>query len=236
MSTRLVVAVDVPTFDRARRIVESLDGLDVLFKVGYEAYYGYGADFLALLQARGASYMLDLKLHDIPNTVRAAVRTVVRSGVKLITVHALGGSEMLATAAEAASERAAELKIDEPAVLAVTILTSIAPGELSELGLQGGPGENVLRLATLAHAARCAGIVCSVGEVAAVKSSFGNTFITLCGGVRPAGSAHGDQKRVASPRDAREVGADYVVVGRPITGDADPAGATRAILDELAAA
>jgi orotidine-5'-phosphate decarboxylase len=231
--TRLVVAIDVPTFVRAKNLIETLAGVDLTFKVGYEALYGYGPELLALLESRGAAYMLDVKLHDIPRTVHAAVRALVRPGVALLTVHALGGAEMLAAATEAAAERAAELGIEPPGVLAITILTSIGAEDLNELGLAGGPGENAIRLAALARDARCAGAVCSVAEVADLKSFFGSEFIALCPGIRPGGSAHGDQRRIATPRDAHAAGADYIVVGRPIVDDADPAAAARAILADL---
>jgi orotidine-5'-phosphate decarboxylase len=233
MAPRLVVALDVPTLERAERLVDALSGVDVTFKVGYEALYAYGAPLLDRLAAQGARYMLDVKLHDIPRTVHAAVHALVRPGVALLTVHALGGAEMLAAAVEAAEERAAELGVPAPGILAVTILTSIAPEELNELGLIGGPGENAIRLAALARDARCHGVVCSVAEVADLKGFFGADFAALCPGIRPGGAAHGDQKRIATPRDARLAGADYVVVGRPIVEDADPAAAARAILAEL---
>jgi orotidine-5'-phosphate decarboxylase len=150
-------------------------------------------------------------------------------------VHALGGAEMLAAAVEAAEERAAELGVAAPGILAVTILTSIAPEDLNELGLQGGPGENAIRLAAHARDARAHGVVCSVAEVADLKAFFGAEFAALCPGIRPAGSTHGDQKRVATPRDARAAGADYIVVGRPIIHDADPSAAAQAILADLQA-
>ena len=194
---------------------------------------GTGRELVAVLEAAGAAYMLDLKLHDIPRTVQAGVRALVRPGVRLLTVHALGGDAMLRAAVEAAHERAGELAIAPPEVVAITVLTSIAPEELNELGLQGGPGENAIRLAALARDARCAGVVCSVHEVAQIKSFFGQRFITLTPGIRPAGSSHGDQARVATPRAACAAGADYIVVGRPIVGDSDPYNAARFILDEL---
>jgi orotidine-5'-phosphate decarboxylase len=231
---RLVVALDVPDPSRAATLVALLAPLGVLFKIGYEAFYGYGDQIREELTRRAAGYALDLKLHDIPNTVHAAVRAVVRPGVRLLTVHALGGAAMLEAAVEAARERAAELSIPAPEVYAVTILTSIGAEELGELGLTGGPGENAIRLAALARDARCDGVVCSVREVPSLKSFFGTEFGTFCPGIRPSGSAHGDQKRAATPREAREAGADYVVVGRPIVGDADPVNAARAILTELA--
>ncbi|HYZ17467.1 MAG TPA: orotidine-5'-phosphate decarboxylase [Candidatus Acidoferrum sp.] len=230
---RLVVALDVHDPSRAATLVATLAPLGVLFKVGYEAFYGYADQIREELTRRAAGYALDLKLHDIPNTVHAAVRAVVRPGVRLLTVHALGGATMLETAVEAARERAAELSIPAPDVYAVTILTSIGAEELGELGLGGGPGENAIRLAALARDARCSGVVCSVREVPSLKSFFGTEFGTFCPGIRPSGSAHGDQKRAATPREAREAGADYVVVGRPIIEDADPLNAARAILTEL---
>jgi orotidine-5'-phosphate decarboxylase len=233
VKTRLVVAIDVPTFVRAERLIDALSGIDVTFKVGYEALYGYGPELLKLLEASDAAYMLDVKLHDIPRTVHAAVHALVRPGVALLTVHALGGTEMLAAAAEAAGERAAELGIDVPRVLAITILTSHAPGDLAPLGLTGGPAENALRLAALARDAGCAGVVCSVAEVAGLKSSFGEKFLALCPGIRPGGSAHGDQRRVATPHEAHAAGADYIVVGRPIVEDTDPAAAAQTILADL---
>ncbi len=214
-------------------IVKKLAPLGVLFKVGYEAFYGYGDTIREALSRDGAEYVLDLKLHDIPRTVEAAVRAVVAPRVKLLTVHALGGAQMLEAAVLAAEERAAELGIPAPEIYAVTILTSIGAEDLGELGLIGGPGENATRLAALARDARCAGVVCSVREVADLRAYFGAEFGTLCPGIRPGGSAHGDQKRAATPREAREAGARYAVVGRPIVEDADPVGAARAILAEL---
>jgi orotidine-5'-phosphate decarboxylase len=231
---RLVVALDVPDSAWAATLVERLAPLGVLFKIGYEAFYGYGDAIRGALGAHGADYALDLKLHDIPRTVHAAVREVVRPGVALMTVHALGGAPMLEAAVEAAGERAAELGIPVPAIYAVTVLTSIGAEELGELGLSGGPGENAIRLAALARDARCAGVVCSVREVGDLKAFFGTEFGTFCPGIRPAGTSHGDQKRAATPREAREAGADYAVVGRPIVDDADPVNAARAILADLA--
>lgn len=233
VQTRLVVALDVPTFVRAERLIEALAGCEVTFKVGYEALYGYGPELLSLLEARSAVYMLDVKLHDIPRTVHAGVQALVHPGVSLITIHALGGAEMLSAAVEAAAERAAELGIAIPRVLAITVLTSHAPADLATLGLAGGSVENAMRLAGLAKGANCAGVVCSVSEVRELKAAFGNDFIALCPGIRPSGGAHGDQRRVATPREAHLAGADYIVVGRPIVEDNDPAAAAEAILSEL---
>ena len=230
---KLIVALDVPDFAHASELIEMLAPLGVWFKVGYEALYGYGDALREKLDACQANVFLDAKLHDIPRTVEAGVRALVRPGVRILTVHAIGGNEMLVAAVEAAGARAAELGIAVPQIFAVTILTSIAPESLRELGLLGGPGENVMRLAALARDARCAGVVCSANEVADLKAYFGHDFAALCPGIRPGGSAHGDQKRVATPEAAIAAGADYLVVGRPIVEAPDPIAAARAILAEM---
>jgi orotidine-5'-phosphate decarboxylase len=233
---KLVVALDVATLDAACGLVEKLRSLDVIFKVGYESLFGYGDELRKRLEQAGALSFVDAKLHDIPRTVGAAVRALVRPGVEIVSIHALGGNDMMAAAVEAAGERAAELGIAPPKIFAVTVLTSIAPEELNELGLQGGPGENVMRLAALARDARCDGVVLSAHEVRDLKRFFGDDFLALCPGIRPAGAAHGDQKRVATPQSAVEAGADYLVVGRPIVEAKDPRAAAQAILDEISAA
>jgi orotidine-5'-phosphate decarboxylase len=232
-SPKLVVALDVSSAQAAFALIDRLRELDVIFKVGQEALFGYGEAIRRRLEERGAHAFIDAKLHDIPRTVAAGVRALVASGVDIISVHALGGNDMMVAAVDAAAERAVELGIEPPKIFAVTILTSLAPEELNELGLRGGPGENVMRLAALARDARCDGIICSTHEAADLKRFFGADLATLCPGIRPAGAAHGDQKRVATPREAVAAGADYLVVGRPICEASDPAEAARAILDEM---
>lgn len=236
MNSRLVVALDVPDPDRAVSLVDLLAPQGVLFKVGYEAFYGYASVIGRALARHEAAYALDLKLHDIPRTVHAAIRSVVVPGVRMLTVHASGGAEMLRSAVAAARERAAELGVAVPEIYAVTILTSLDGADVAALGLPGSAQDGALRLATLARDAGCDGVVCSVREVPALRAALGPALRTFCPGVRPAGSAHGDQKRAATPREAREAGVDYVVVGRPIVEDRDPVAATRAILAELAGA
>ncbi len=231
--SQLIVALDVETASAAEELVDQLIELDLFFKVGYEALYGYGEQILRSLQERDIRYFVDAKLHDIPRTVRAAVRALVRPGARIINVHALGGHEMMRGAVDAAQERAAELGLPEPQVFAVTVLTSIASEDLGELGLRGGPAENAIRLAALARDAGCQGVVCSAHEVADLKKFFGNDFMTLTPGIRPSGVAHGDHQRVTTPAQACAAGADYLVVGRPITEAAEPAKAARAILAEM---
>lgn len=233
---RLIVALDTPDPDRAESLVRSLAPLGVIFKVGYEAFYGYEPRIRAAIDAVGADRFVDVKLHDIPRTVAAGIRALVAPNVRIITVHALGGARMLEAAVCAANERASELSIPAPEIFAVTVLTSIESFEYEELGLSGGPGENAIRLGALARDARCAGIVCSGGELADLKSFFGSEIKGLIPGVRPIGALFGDQARVVTPREAVEAGADYLVVGRPILEAADPVAAARRILEEMDAA
>lgn len=230
---QLIVALDVPSAEEAERLVDQLYELDVLVKVGLEALCAYPERILSYCQARDVRTFVDAKLHDIPRTVAAAIAHLVRPNVHLINVHALGGLEMMRAAVDAAQERASELGVTAPHIFAVTLLTSIAPEDLNELGLSGGPGENAIRLAALARDAGCAGVVCSAHEVRDLKRFFGDDFLTLTPGIRPTGSAHGDQKRVTTPAQAVAEGADYLVVGRPIVEAEDPVAATRAILDEM---
>jgi orotidine-5'-phosphate decarboxylase len=230
---QLVVALDVPQADEAERLVDSLYELDVVFKIGLEALYGYPERIFSYCEARDVRSFVDAKLHDIPRTVSAAAQRLVRPGVHIINVHALGGVSMMRAAVESVTERASELGLSVPHVFAVTILTSHASDELGELGLSGGLSENATRLAALARGAGCSGVICSAHEVRALKLAFGDEFLTLTPGIRPGGSAHGDQKRVTTPAQAVEAGADYLVVGRPITEAPDPLAAAKAVLDEM---
>ncbi len=230
---QLIVALDVPSAEQAERLVDRLYDLDVIVKVGLEALCGYPERILSYCEARDVRVFVDAKLHDIPRTVAAAMAQLVRPNVRLVNVHALGGLDMMRAAVDAAAERAAELGVNPPHVLAVTVLTSIAPEDLNELGLQGGPGENAIRLAALARDAGCAGVVCSAHEVRDLKRFFGDDFLTLTPGIRPIGSVHGDQKRVTTPAQAVGAGSDYLVVGRPVVDAEDPVAAVKAILEEM---
>jgi orotidine-5'-phosphate decarboxylase len=229
--TQLVVALDEPTYDGARIIVEHTAPHVLWYKVGYEAYYGYGDQILTLLREAGKSIFLDLKLHDIPNTVGAAVRAAAQSGARLITLHAAGGSAMLSAAAAARDERNAAggaLRL-----LAVTVLTSLTADDLHALGVQGSPEEQVRRLALLAAASGIDGAVCSVAEAPTVRAACGPDFTLLCPGIRLPGGDAQDQRRVATPGAAVLAGADFIVVGRPITKAADPGETARSIVADL---
>jgi len=231
--TSLVVALDTPDYARAEQLIHRLAPLRPMFKVGYEAYYGFGEPLLEALAASDCDVLLDLKLHDIPRTIAAAVRALTRPGVRFLTIHALGGEAMMRAAVTAAAERAAEIGVAPPQFFGVTILTSLAEIELPEIGLEGGIGESVVRLAALARNAGCIGVVCSPEEAGDLKAFFGSDFATLCPGIRPLGDAVGDQRRVTTPAAAVAAGADYLVVGRPILEAADPYAAAVAILTEM---
>ncbi|MDQ6825619.1 MAG: orotidine-5'-phosphate decarboxylase [Candidatus Eremiobacteraeota bacterium] len=231
--SQLIVALDLETVEAAEDLLEKLYEFDLIFKIGYEALYGYGERIFQTLQERDMRYFVDAKLHDIPRSIAAAVRALVRPGTRIISVHALGGHAMMREAVDVAQERAAVLGLVTPQIFAVTVLTNIASEDLGELGLRGGPAENAIRLAALARDAGCSGVVCSAHEVSDLRNFFGTGFLTLTPGIRLAGEAHNDQKRVMTPAQACATGADYLVVGRPITNAVDPVKATRAILAEM---
>jgi orotidine-5'-phosphate decarboxylase len=230
---QLVVALDVPTAGQAERLVDELYELDVLFKVGLESLYGYGDRIFAHMQARDVRHFIDAKLHDIPRTAGAAARQLVRPGTHIINVHAIGGNDMMRAVVDGAGERADELGITAPHVFAVTMLTSIGAEDLNELGFRGGLGETTMRLSALARDAGCSGVICSAHEVRDLKRYFGEDFLTLTPGIRPTGTAHADQKRVTTPAEAVAAGADYLVVGRPITEASEPLVAAKAIIQEM---
>jgi orotidine-5'-phosphate decarboxylase len=230
---QLVVALDVPSPERAEQLVDELYELDLIYKVGMEPLYGYGERIFSYMEARDVRHFLDAKLHDIPRTVAAGIKQLVRHGTHIVNVHALGGREMMRAAVDAAGERAAELGMSAPHVFSVTILTSMSQADLSEVGLSGNAAENAMRLARLSKDAGCSGVVCSAHEARAIKEDLGPDFLTLTPGIRPAGAAHGDQKRVMTPAQAVAAGSDYLVVGRPITEAADPLAAAKAILEQM---
>ena len=223
MTSRIIVALDSPDLDRIAALSAALGPHVSHLKVGLEAFVALGASAVAAAAAH-APVFLDLKLHDIPNTVRGAAASAAALGADLLTVHASGGPAMIAAAAEAAPAMR---------VLAVTVLTSLDPAALAAVG-QHPVEEQVPRLARLAVDAGAAGIVCAPTDVAAVRAAVGPDVLLVTPGVRPAGADSGDQARVATPRAAIEAGADLLVVGRPITDAADPVEAALRITKELA--
>jgi orotidine-5'-phosphate decarboxylase len=225
---RLAVALDLPNEHEALKLVDRLGQTCQWFKVGMELYYAAGNSVVQQLRDRGFNVFLDLKLHDIPNTVAGAVRSATQAGASLLTIHAMGGAAMMSAAAEAASAPGS------PRLLAVTILTSMDANELAGIGITSSPAEQVLRLARLAQASGIDGMVCSAEEVATLRKETAPGTLLVIPGIRPAGSAVEDQKRIATPAQAITHGASMLVVGRPITRAHDPAVAARSILQEIA--
>ena len=228
---RLIVALDVSDARSAMRLVAELEGACTWFKVGLELFVAAGPAVLEPIVARGHNVFLDLKLHDIPNTVAGAVRSAAGLGVRMLTVHAGGGPAMLAAA------KAALVGIAHPPeLLAVTVLTSMDAEQLQATGVDRAPSPQVEVLAKMGIGAGILGFVCSPQEVAALRSLTGPDGVLVVPGIRPAGAAIGDQKRIAGPAEALRLGASYLVVGRPITQAPNPAEAARAILEEMAEA
>ena len=226
VGNRLIAALDAPNRAEADSLVGKLGGVPSWVKLGLELFCAEGPSIVGDFVARGRNVMLDLKLHDIPETVARATARVAELGAGLLTVHAGGGRAMLEAAVKAAGS--------STRVLAVTVLTSMDDADLADIGANGPVADLVVKRAQLAIAAGCAGVVASPHEVAAVRAIAPAGFLIVTPGVRPAGAASGDQKRVMTPKQARHAGADLVVVGRPLRDAPDPAAAARAIVDELA--
>jgi orotidine-5'-phosphate decarboxylase len=224
----LIVALDVGDGDKARLLVQELGDSVSFYKVGKELFTAQGPGVVVDLLASGKKVFLDLKFHDIPNTVAAAVRSAAALGVSLLTVHAGGGSKMLKAAAEAAKQSEFH-----PTVLAVTVLTSLTADDLEEVGVNGGVDSQVLRLASLAIDAGCGGIVASAQEAALLRQRLGTGFTLVTPGIRPSDGIAGDQARVVTPENAIRAGANYLVVGRPITAAANPRKAALAITRQI---
>lgn len=230
---RLIAALDFPGADSALAMADRLAGEVGLFKIGLELFTAEGPAFVRALAQR-APVFLDLKLHDIPNTVGRTAAVLARLGVAMINVHAAGGAAMI-RAARDAIDATVPVDGERPLLLAVTVLTSLDEEDLHAAGVNRPPAEQAVALAKLAKENGCDGVVASAREARAVKDACGADFVTVTPGIRPQGDAASDQKRVVTPADAIAGGADYLVVGRSITGADDPAAAARAIVDEIAA-
>jgi orotidine-5'-phosphate decarboxylase len=228
---RLIVALDVPDPATATALVDRLEDTCQWFKVGLELFVAAGPAVLEPLLKRGHSVFLDLKFNDIPNTVAGAVRSAAALGMRMMTVHASGGPAMLS-----AARTALEGLPDPPELLAVTVLTSMEAAQVKAVGLNRSPASQVELLAKMGLQAGIHGFVCSPKEVASLRALTGPSGVLVIPGIRPAGSAIGDQKRIATPAEALRLGASYLVVGRPITQAPDPAEAAEAILREMAEA
>jgi orotidine-5'-phosphate decarboxylase len=225
---RLIVALDVSSAAQARQIVQSIGESANTYKIGKQLFTAEGPQIVRDLVASGRKVFLDLKFHDIPNTVAGAVTEAAKLGVSMLTVHASGGSKMLKAAAEAAAQFT-----PKPLVLAVTVLTSLSDADLQELGISGNVQTQVLRLGALALNAGCGGLVAAALEAGELRRELGDGFAIVTPGVRPAGTAVGDQARVLTPKEAIAAGTTYIVVGRPILEAPDPAQAAAEIVREI---
>jgi orotidine-5'-phosphate decarboxylase len=231
---KIIIALDVSSADAALRLAQKLNGHVGMFKVGKEAFTAEGPALARGLLFEGNQVFLDLKFHDIPNTVRAAAHQAGMLGVSLVTIHASGGRKMIAAAMEGVCAAAKARGVAQPTrVLAVTALTSLSAEDLAEVGFQGSPEEVVVRLARLAQSAGADGVVASPREIAVIRQECGSNFLIVTPGIRPAAGSTDDQARTATPASAICAGADFLVIGRPITGAADPAAAADAITAEV---
>lgn len=233
MKNKLIVALDVHTSQKAIELVKALEADVGYFKIGLELFGSCGPSIVEDINKEGCKIFLDLKLHDIPTTVARTSACLTRLGVSMFNVHALGGYDMMEKTAKAVEAKAGELKIERPKVLAVTILTSMTEDNLCKVGISGNLKDEVLRLAVLAQDAGLDGVVASPEEVSSIRQKTGKDFIIVSPGVRPRWADKDDQKRIATPREAIDNGADYIVVGRPITAAGDIRQAAVKILKEI---
>ncbi len=233
---KLIVALDVDSLTAARETIADLRGVVSWFKIGSQLFTVAGGDIVREVVSGGARVFLDLKFHDIPNTVAGASREAVRLGASLFNVHALGGAEMMRRALDATRDAAHEFDVPPPTLIAVTILTSHDATTLNELGFHDSIERQAARLAALAHRAGLDGVVASAHEIKSMRESVTDKFLIVTPGVRPAFAARDDQRRVMTPGDAVRAGADFLVVGRAITSAPDPPRAAAMILDEISAA
>jgi orotidine-5'-phosphate decarboxylase len=229
----VIVAIDTPDAGEALRLAQALQGRATHLKVGSTLFLAEGPAIVGRIRGLGFDVFVDLKLHDIPHQVAGAVRELTHLGASMLTVHASGGRAMLAAAVRAAGDGAFDLGVPRPKIIAVTVLTSLDAAALAEVGVPARPLEQVSLLAELAKSEGCDGVVCSPEETAEVRRQLGPDAVIVTPGVRPAWSALADQARVMTPRDALAAGASLLVIGRPVTGDEDPAVAFERVVAEL---
>jgi len=233
MQNPIIVALDVPTTRGALELADELGPVVGAFKIGKQLFVSEGPDVVRKLKETGAKIFLDLKFHDIPNTVAKAVQSAIDVGVDMLTVHTSGGSEMLTAAENASNEKAAMLGIDSPLILGVTVLTSMDDANLAELGIQEGTQGQVVRLAKLAASSGLRGLVCSPQEIKILREELGNEIQLVTPGIRSNSSPADDQKRTMSPAEAIKAGASWLVIGRPITLAENPRAAAIDILNSI---
>lgn len=230
---KIIVALDVSNITELEKLVGKLRSVVKIFKIGSELFTSCGFQAIDVVRRKGGKVFLDLKFHDIPNTVMKASKAITRQGIHMFTVHTVGGLDMMKAAVEASREEAGRVKTPPPLVLGVTVLTSLSAKDMPLIGIQGTVGEEVLRLAKLAEKAGLSGIIASPQEVAVLRKNLKKDFLIVTPGVRPLWSQKNDQERFATPKEAIENGADYLVIGRPITAQEDPKAAAEKIISEI---
>jgi len=231
---RLVLALDVDNFESAEKLVEKLNNYVGVFKVGSQLFTAEGTKVIKMINKKGGKVFLDLKFHDIPNTVARAAEVATKLGVYIFDVHTSGGYEMMKAAAEASKKISLALGVRKPLILGVTLLTSINQEILErEIGVKKKLEEQVVHLAKLAKAAGLDGVVASSWEIKEIRKACGEDFVILTPGIRPVGKSSDDQKRVMTPQKAIKLGADFLVIGRPIRNASNPVEATKEILREM---
>ena len=230
---RIIIALDADSRQKAMAIVEELKAQVRFFKIGFELFSSCGPSIVEDLAKKGCRIFLDLKYHDIPNTVSKAAVSASRLGVFMLNVHALGGYDMMKKCADALREESVRLNIERPKLIAVTVLTSMDEVALKKVGISDTMDSEVLRLAKLAETAGLDGVVASPSEIVILRKEFGKDFLIVTPGVRPLWAATGDQKRIATPKEAIASGASFIVVGRPVTDAPDRAAAAAKIIEEI---
>lgn len=231
---RLVLALDVNNFKKAEELVDKLTDYVGVFKIGNQLFTAEGTKVIKMVQEKGGKVFLDLKFHDIPNTVARAAEVVSKLGVYIFDIHTSGGYEMMKATVEASKKLSFALGISKPLILGVTLLTSINQEILEkEIGIKKSLEEQVVHLAKLAEAAGLDGVVASPWEIKVLRAACGEGFVILTPGIRPAGKSDDDQKRIMTPQEAIKLGADFIVIGRPITNATNPVKASQEILKEM---
>lgn len=230
---KVVVALDVHTREKLDAIIKEIEGEDVWVKVGLEAICAFGLKIIDELKNKGFGVFADMKLHDIPNTVEAAARLITRANADMLNVHCSGGKTMMEYAVNGVKDEADKIGIKKPILLGVTALTSMGTEDLGAIGMRGTPREIVLRLSTLGREAGIDGIISSANEIKVIKEYFGKDFIILTPGIRPQNGNTDDQKRISTPSEAVKAGADFLVIGRPITASENPRETLKKIVKEI---
>lgn len=230
---RIIVSLDVSDIDLCKDIVTILYPMIKIFKVGSQLFTTCGQEAINILKRKGAGIFLDLKFHDIPSTAGKAAASATSLGVDIFNIHASGGLDMMKRARESSEEVAERLKIKRPLILGITVLTSMDRDDLKDLGIERCPKEQALFLAELAKSAGLDGVVASADEIGPIKKKLGKNFMVITPGIRPTWANSQDQKRVATPRDTFDRGADYIVIGRPITEAEDPKAVVERIFGEI---